>query len=405
MGWLSKRKNVEQAEDATTVDDLRLAYEHAQAHIAQLEYEAQEWRTRFELSRLSTTDGQWDMTVNEADPANASNPFWWSDQFRHLIGYRSEHDFPNVLSSWANLLHPDDKRPTLEAFTAHLKDRSGATPYDVNYRLRCRDGQYRWFRARGQTLRADNGAPLRVAGALTPIDAEIAREADLDKTLTRFELSREMISDGLWDLEVIAGDTMNPANAFWWSPQFRALLGFETEQEFPNTMNSWVSRLHPDEVDTAMKAFGAHLADRSGATPFDIEYRLRCKDDVYRWFRARGQTRRDAQGLPMRAVGALTSIETRKQSEEVHRRQSAYRAQLEESIQDIARIVETIQRIARQTNLIALNAAVEAARAGEAGRSFSVIAGEIRTLSGQTSEATDQIASIRNQLLSSSQAG
>ncbi|MDX2113794.1 MAG: methyl-accepting chemotaxis protein [Alphaproteobacteria bacterium] len=75
---------------------------------------------------------------------------------------------------------------------------------------------------------------------------------------------------------------------------------------------------------------------------------------------------------------------------------------LEKLADEIVGVTEIIQNIAGQTNLLALNATIEAARAGEAGKGFSVVASEVKALSGQTAGATDkissQIASIRSEV-------
>lgn len=167
---LLKKRTV--ADAANIQQELSLALKRAaqaEDELAAIYEENERLKARFDLMRQATSDGLWDMETNKCNQTDANNPFWWSDQFRRLLGFHDEEDFPNVLGSWASRLHPEDSAPTLAAFAAHINDRSGRTPYDVTYRLRCRNGEYRWFSARGKTIRASDGTALRVAGSLTDI--------------------------------------------------------------------------------------------------------------------------------------------------------------------------------------------------------------------------------------------
>jgi methyl-accepting chemotaxis protein len=77
---------------------------------------------------------------------------------------------------------------------------------------------------------------------------------------------------------------------------------------------------------------------------------------------------------------------------------------LRESVTEIGKVLQLIESIAAQTNLLALNATIEAARAGQAGKSFAVVAGEVKALAGQVSQATKEVSSIVDSVQARAQA-
>jgi PAS domain S-box-containing protein len=143
------------------------------------EEELHKSRERFELAVEGSQDGLYDFDL-EAGRIHISPRAW------ALLGY-NEHYRPSGLESWRervlvvddlpdDVVHPEDERRLSEAMKNCLEGRSRT--YEVELRVRYKDGSYHWIRNRGVVLRGPTGKPYRIAGSFADIQAQkLAEEA------------------------------------------------------------------------------------------------------------------------------------------------------------------------------------------------------------------------------------
>ena len=126
------------------------------------EQRLRESEERLSLAVAATRDGVWDWDVSSGQAV-------YSDDWSAMLGYEPNEIAPNV-DAWRMLVHPDDLPQAELALREHF--RGSTSHYDVELRMRTREGGWKWVRARGRVVSRDaERRPLRVAGTHQDVDA------------------------------------------------------------------------------------------------------------------------------------------------------------------------------------------------------------------------------------------
>ena len=135
-------------------------------------------------------------------------------------------------------------------------------------------------------------------------EKKLAEEA-LQKSEERLKLALDSVSDAVWDWRI---DT----DEIYFSSRWYTMLGYKP-YELPQTFETWRKLLHPDDLSESEAKIFRHL---ESAEPFAIEFRMRTKDNHWRWILARGKAvEQDNQGKAVRMLGIHMDITERKQAE------------------------------------------------------------------------------------------
>ncbi len=133
---------------------------------------------RWKFALEGAGEGVWDWNP-KTDKA------MFSGRWKEMIGY-AEHEFPDNGAAWADHLHPDDKDRVLSAVRDCFAGNQSF--YAVEFRMRCKDGSWKWISSRGKLVARDvDGNPLRIIGIHTDISDRKQAEHQLKIAATAFE--------------------------------------------------------------------------------------------------------------------------------------------------------------------------------------------------------------------------
>jgi PAS domain S-box-containing protein len=253
----------------TDIDPAKQALESLSIHGERLEWA---------LSIGDTAVWEWDLALGRV---------WSSQRAKTMLGYQP-HELIDTVETWEGLIHPEEGA-AVEASVQHCL--SGESPlYRHEYRLRHKDGSWRWILDQGRIVDRDAaGNPLRMVGTHTDTTARHQAATALAQSEARLHKVAGQVPGMLYQVMLQPDGSMSFPYA---SEGILPLYGI-TPQEAARSASAVFDRLHPGDRERVRDAILASARDLS---QWDCEYRYCHPDGRVRWLHGHGNPERLADG-------------------------------------------------------------------------------------------------------------
>ena len=217
----------------------------------------------------------------------------------------SPDDVRDDASQLFALIHPDDFDAVVASIQKAVQD---LAPWNHEFRVKFYDGTVRWvFGSSLPEQENDDSNFWYWYGFMSDITERKQIEHALRESEFLWKFAMEGSGDGVWDWNIQTHQTV-------YSRLWKEMLGYAQDEILP-TYKEWLGRIHPDDQLSVEEVLQAYLDGKSEV--YAVEYRLRCKDDSYKWIFARGlAVDFTEESRPLRMIGTHTDISKRKFQEQ-----------------------------------------------------------------------------------------
>jgi PAS domain S-box-containing protein len=304
--------------------DLRIMFEAAEREqLVRLELEEADFAYRI----VADFTYDWEYWVNPDGTIR-----YMSSSAERITGYTNKQFIDNPPLRW-KIIVPEDR----DIWDRHYaEERRDPKFYEVQFRIRRKDGEIRWIEHACQPVKGPSGE----FGGLRVSNRDITPRKQAEEALRRSEQglaeAQRIAHLGNWDWN-IATDELH------WSDEVYRIFGLRP-REFGATYEAFLASVHPDDRDAVKKAVDESLADPH--THYSIDHRVIRPDGSERIVHERGEVTFDETGKPIRMIGTVHDITELKKAEV-----EAFRARRElMRIERVSRMGELTASLAHELN-------------------------------------------------------
>ena len=200
-----------------------------------------------------------------------------------------------------SLIFPDD-RGLMSSTDSRA---SGRAHTQAQYRIHRADtGEVRWIARSAEFQYDGEGRPVSMDGVVQDVTERHIAEIQLRNSEEKFRTLTQALPNHVWSAQP-------DGRIDWFNDQAVAYAGGDQEAL---AGTNWLSVVHPDDIPRASAAWRQALATE---TLYEVEFRVRRRDGVYRWFLARALPIRDADGVVTHWLGTNTDMEDQRAAREI----------------------------------------------------------------------------------------
>jgi len=226
-------------------------------------------------------------------------------ELKDWIAYTGQSLAEAENGGWIDAVHPDDRPYTGEAWGVAVANLS---MYQIEYRIRGQDGNYRYFWVWGAPVIEDDGSVREWIGTCTDIHDRKLAEAENQRLKERYRSLVTATSQIVW------GAT---AEGLGISSEMLTWIAYTGQSEAEVEGWGWIDSIHPDDRARSTEVWNAAVANQG---IYQTEYRLRGKDGRYRYFSVCGAPVLEEDGSVREWISTCTDIHDRKQAEAENQR-------------------------------------------------------------------------------------
>jgi PAS domain S-box-containing protein len=222
-----------------------------------------------------------------------------SPVFGRLSGYTPEEIKNLPGKTFFELISPEDIHELERVITKSVTGMSG-TPYQVDYRLKHKDGEFRWLHDQFIVTRDEQGNPAAMIGSVGDISHRKRLENELKDEKNRLSYILKGTNAGTWEWNILTGETI-------FNERWAEIVGYSLDELSPVNIDTWGRITHPDDLQEAEKLLEKHFTGESDY--YECEVRMKHKNGDWIWVLDRGKVHEwDQEGRPSLMSGTHSDI-------------------------------------------------------------------------------------------------